>query len=71
MFSLFFHFLGFVRADLFVFLPSIRMKMEEICSMLEQYYADLAKYAGEDWMDEEYEDGEVSTYNTFSTSATA
>jgi hypothetical protein len=46
------------------------MKMEEICSMLEQYYADLAKYAGEDWMDEEYEDGEVSTYNTLSTSAT-
>lgn len=27
--------------------------------MLEQYYADLAKYAGDDWMDEEYEDGEV------------
>lgn len=45
------------------------MKMEEICSMLEQYYADLAKYAGEDWMDDEYEDGEVSAYNP-STSTT-
>lgn len=46
--------------------PQKRMKMEEICSMLEQYYADLAKYAGEDWMDDEYEDGEIEHSSTSS-----
>jgi hypothetical protein len=36
-----------------------RMKMEEIGAMLEQYHADLAKYAEGEWAEDDYEDGEV------------
>jgi hypothetical protein len=35
------------------------MKMEEIGAMLEQYHADLAKYAEGEWAEDDYEDGEA------------